>query len=123
MSNLREIAEGDLSLTLEDPSGFGFPIVVTDPLGSTFTVYGQSGDIGFLIDPETGLGLSGRTAHISIRIKSLLDAGSSIITKGWKISFPDINGNEWNFLVDEARPDRTLGIVTCMVSLLVSDDC
>lgn len=118
MSGLREIAESDLALTLEDPEGFGFEIQITEPGGVFKEAYGQSGDIQFLIDPETGLGVSGRFAHITVRQSSLTALGKGAPVKGWLIKFDDINGNSYNFIVTEARPDRTLGVVTCIVGIL-----
>lgn len=118
--NLRELAELDLSLTLEDSvNGFGFPVNVTDPSGNSKAMTGQTGDIGFEIDPNTGQLVSGRFAHISLRISSF--DGLSGLPRGvadnsgnpWKFKFDDINGNEHVFICQESMIDRTLGVVTC----------
>lgn len=117
--NLRDIAEQDLEMILEDHlQGFAYNIILTDLDGRTDSFKGQSGDIHFLIDPETGQGISGRFAHISIRIKSILNSSAGFLTlpvKGWKVSFNDLYENTYNFIIIEARPDRTLGIITCML--------
>lgn len=125
--NLRETAEQDLATTLEDSvMGFGMPIVVTDPDGFMAELCGQSGDISFLIDPETGQAVSGRVAHVTIRISTLAEKGLSIprgvadkTSKPWVIAFPDLACNDQTFKVEEARPDRTLGLVTCIVGVYV----
>lgn len=125
--NLREIAEQDLAITLEDDvMGFGVKILVTDPGGLIAELCGQSGDIAFLIDPETGQAVSGRVAHVSIRISTLADKGLDIprgiadkTSKPWVISFPDLTCKDQVFKVEEARPDRTLGLVTCIVGVYV----
>jgi len=118
--NLRELAEHDLSLTLEDSvHGFGWNIEVTDPDGNTKSMIGQSGDIGFEIDPNTGQIVSGRFAHVSLRISSF--DGLSGLPRGvadnsgnpWKFKFNDVNENEYVYICQESMPDRTLGIVTC----------
>jgi len=121
--NLRKLAEQDLAVTLEDNvSGFGWPIKVTDPSGATNSapLYGMSNDIGLVIDPDTGLAVSGRQATVTLRISSLVAAGlcglpraiSSTTSKPWVMSFDDVNGNTHDFKVSSSMPDRGLGIVT-----------
>lgn len=119
--NLREQAERDLAVILEDgATGGGWPITVTDPAGVQATLTGFSGDIAQLIDPDTGQAVSGRLASVTLRIASLhaqglqlpqgiADAGS----KPWLIAFTDINGLAYRFKVSESHPDRGLGIVSC----------
>ncbi len=123
---LREIAEADLAITAEDAdTGFGFPITVTDPLGAVAVLTGLSGDIASLIHPDTGVAVSGRQASIALRIKSIVD---SVLTglpenipestkKPWLVAFNDINGNPFTFKVSSSNPDRTLGLVTCLLEL------
>jgi hypothetical protein len=125
--NLRAQAERDLGITLEDSvNGFGVPIVVNDPDGLTATVCGQTGDISFLIDPETGQAVSGRVAHVAIRISTLAAKGLEIPrqvsdkkSKPWTVSFPDLECKDQIFKIEEARPDRTLGLVTCIIGVYV----
>ena len=115
--NLRDQAERDLAVTLEDSvNGFAGSILVTDPSGFIAKVCGQSGDIAFLIDPETGQAVSGRVAHVSIRISTLQEKGLDMPRgvadnsgKPWVVSFPDLACKDQVFKVEEARPDRTLG--------------
>jgi len=123
MANMRTVAESDLAITLEDAvNGFGWPIAVTDPDGNTANVNGQSGDIAELIDPDTGQAVSGRLAHVAIRISSLAAAGLGIPVgvaessrKPWLFDFTDINGHDFTLEVRRSLPDRTLGIVTCIL--------
>ena len=121
--NLRQLAEQDLQTVLEDnTSGFGWPIVVTDPSGFTNPnpIYGMSNDIGLLIDPDTGTAISGRFASATLRISTLIAAGfsslpvavSSTSSKPWLMSFDDINGNNYVFKVKSSMPDRGLGIIS-----------
>jgi len=121
MVNLRELAEADLAVTLEDAAdGFGWPITVTDPDGTSAALTGQSGDVSELIDPDTGQAVSGRFAHVSLRLSSLYAAGLGMPKgiaesgrKPWRIAFPDINGVAYLFEVRHSKPDRTMGVVTC----------
>lgn len=121
--NLRQLAEADLAVTLEDNSnGFGWPIKVTDPDGfvNSKPLYGMSNDIGLMIDPDTGTAISGRFATVTLRISSLISAGFSTLPrnisdknlKPWLMSFDDINGNNHVFKVKSSMPDRGLGILS-----------
>lgn len=121
--NIRELAEHDLAMTLEDSvNGFGWDIIITDPDGKTDTLQGQAGDIGFQIDPDTGQAVSGRQAHCALRISTLEAAGFDIPVKisdktknVWKFEINDINGNPFTYTVAEIPPDRTLGIVNILL--------
>lgn len=121
---VREIAEQDLAVILEDREfGFGWDINVTDPAGLNDDFVGQSHDIAQSIDMETGQILSGRKAQVTLRISSLAAKGFTLpegilekTKKPWIIRFDDINGNPYNFKVKESKPDRTLGVVTCVLA-------
>lgn len=121
---LREVAEQDLAVLLEDRvGGFGWDITVIDPDGLSAPLVGSSSDIGQLIDPETGQGVSGRFASVVLRISSLVLAGFSSLPKGiaeidgkpWIMKFDDINGNPGTFKVSSSAPDRAIGAVSCTV--------
>ncbi len=124
--NLREIAELDLALTLEDAdNGFGIPATITDTAGTSSIINVQSGDIHVLYDPDTDVKISARTAHISVRIASLTAAGLEMpkaqpdqSKNPYTFEFADSNGVIRKFIVSEARPDRTLGIVTIILELI-----
>ena len=51
--------------------GFAWPLVVTDPDGRSVRMSGFSTDIADLIDPETGMAVSGRQAEVFISMESL----------------------------------------------------
>ncbi len=120
---LRELAELDLALTLEDAvNGFGFSITVTDLSGVSADFTGQSSDIRFFIDPETGQGVASNKAHVALR-KSTLEASALTIPnsgmlKGFKIDFKSINGFAYKYVVQETWPDKTLGMITCLLGSL-----
>ena len=124
--NLRAKAEADLGVILENAStGFGYPITLTDPTGLSKDLTGFSNDIGFLIDTDTGLAISGRRASIALRISTLTTQGFTSLPKGaqgealkpWVVNFDDINGNPFTFKVSDAQPDRGLGIITCTLEI------
>lgn len=123
--NLRVRAEQDLSRVLEDSKAFGCSVTVTNPENVTATLTGQTGDIHLLFDPETGIPISNRTIHLSLRISSLQAAGLGIPRavlsedeNPWSFQFEDVNQISRKFTVSESRPDRTLGIVTVILELL-----
>ena len=118
--SLRDQAAADLRTILEDVDGFGWPITVTDPAGTTAALTGFSSDIGETIDPDTGLAVSGRRASVAIPIAALTDAGLGIprgvhdsSTGAWRVSFDDSAGNTHTLKVSGAFPDRAIGAVTC----------
>jgi hypothetical protein len=121
------MAESDLGLILEDGvTGFGWPITVTDPSGNSGTgpLTGVSDDISQVIDPDTGMAVSGRLASVAIRISALTNAGLGLPrgiadsgVKPWIIEFDDINGNAFKFKVAQSNPDRALGLITLLLEL------
>ena len=123
--NLRQLAEQDLSFTLEDSvTGFGWPVTLTDPTGFTGSsnLTGQSHDISQIIDPETGTAISGRSTAFVLRLASITAAGFAE-PKGiadsdktpWLITFDDINGASYKFKVEYADPDRVLGTISLIL--------
>lgn len=121
---LRSLAESDLGLILEDGAyGFGWPITITDPSGKVSTgLIGFSDDIAQMIDPDTGELISGRLASVALRISTLYAQGFTLpkaiansSSKPWLVSFNDINGVSYQFKVNQANPDRALGVVTCIL--------
>ncbi len=124
--NLREQAELDLELTLEDNTfGFGWPVKVTDPDGLSADVFGQANDIAFQIDPQTGQAVSGTVVEVVLRISTLLSEGFTDLPKSqpdktkkpWIFEFEDINKNPGKFIVKQSNPDRTLGIILCQLEV------
>ena len=125
---IRAIAEADLASTLEDGEfGYGWPITLTAPGGfvSQEQIMGQQGDISQAIDPDTGQLVSGRQAHVGLRISSIVAAGYPGLPKGienaaskpWLISFTDLQNKPQVFKISEANPDRTLGIIMCQLEV------
>ncbi|MCK5601855.1 hypothetical protein KAR91_08305 [Candidatus Pacearchaeota archaeon] len=121
--SLRETAGADATRILEDGTyGFGWPIILADPSGLEFEITGYTNDIHELIDPDTGVSVSGRRASIALSISTLKSANIALPynvpdenDKPYVIKFNDSAGNEHVFKVMESHPDRTLNIVTCLL--------
>lgn len=124
--NLRAIAEQDLAITLEDSeNGFGISATITDTKGISAALDVQSGDIHVLYDPGGEVKVNSRTAHVSVRIASLIAAGLEMPkaqpnqTKNpYTFEFADSNDVMRKFIVSQSSPDRTLGIITIILELI-----
>ena len=116
--NLVTQAEADLSFTLEDEiNGFGVPIVLIDPDLNRYQLSIQSTDIGFLIDPQTGMGVAGRQVEVSIRISTLNGLGGGYPTKEWTAEYTDTNNKAWPISIQQVRPDRKLGLYNILMEI------
>ncbi len=120
---LRELAEADNKAILNDSTfGFGYSITVTNPAGLAKSFTGFSNDISQLIDPDTGVAVSGRLASVAIHIQDIYDAGLTLpvgvvdsAVKPWLVAFNDINGFAHTFKVSESNPDRAIGMLICIL--------
>lgn len=120
---LRAHASETLRTIMNDQDGaFGWPFTITDPSGSTGELVGRSSDISKVVDPDTGIIISGRLAHVSVMIEDLTDAGLGVpvgvadgAVKPWVVDVDDINGTAGKFKVSESNPDRALGIVVLIL--------
>ena len=121
---LREQAEKDLGFILEDDSaGFPWDITIIDPDGLTSVgLKGFSDDISQLVDPDTGMLVSGRLATVAIRISTLYAQGFTLpravadhSSNPWVVQFNDINGLAHTFKVRQSDPDRALGLTVCIL--------
>lgn len=109
--NLAQQAEADLSFTLEDvDNGFGVALTLTDDSSVDYAISVQTTDIGFFMDPETGIGVAGRTVEVVVRISTLAGLGGGYPSKDWTGQYTDTNGSTWAFAVQKNEPDRKLGV-------------
>jgi len=107
--------------------GFAWSLVVTDPDGNSACMTGFATDIADLIDPETGQGISGRQAEVTLHMDTLTDAGlkhpayiASGEGKPWTVKFNDIEGEAHTFKVMRSAPDRTTGLVLLYLEAYVA---
>ena len=119
---LRETAAADAQTLLGDLDGFGQAITLRSPEGVEVELVGYSNDIAETIDPQTGMVVIGRSASVALSILALDEAGlgmprgvASSSSAPWVVSFSDQVGNVHVFKVTESRPDRALGVVTCVL--------
>jgi hypothetical protein len=103
---------------LNDATGFGVPITLTNPDGASANLYGLSTDIGLSIDPETGLTVSGRKASVSISVADITAAGFALPEavpdegeKPWLVQVANTAGAQV-MKVTDVVPDQTLGLLT-----------
>jgi hypothetical protein len=123
--NLRQVARADLQAIVRDSAGgFGWPVVVTAPDGTEAALTGLTTDIAQVVDADTGALVSGRLASVALPMADVLAAFGELpraiedeTAKPWRVAFDDIEGKPWLFRVDEATPDRALGVVLCMLGL------
>lgn len=125
--SLRTQAEADLAFILEDDkAGFGWEIHLTDPTGKRESLVGYSGDVSSVVDPSTGAVIVGTICHCALRVSTLRSLGFAAPTgtvdkhqKPWIVEFDDLTGERVKFAVQDARPDRTLGIVVLVLASTV----
>jgi hypothetical protein len=119
---LLETAAADLAAILaDDVGGFSVPIVVTDPSNNQATINGLATDIGFTIDPETGIGVAERKASVALPIRALREADLGVPVgvsdesrKPWRVTLTLPTGVAMTFKVKTAMPDK-LGCVVCFL--------
>ena len=118
--NLRELAEKDLSLTLEDASLTGSRFLLIDKNKNEFELTGQVGDIGYLLSMD-GAPVQGRTITVCYRMSSLALKTKSIPQRGWRVKLTDLSGAEYDLYVARYEPDRTIGIARLILSVSLNE--
>jgi len=109
--NLNEIAEADLSFTLEDSeNGFGVDLTLKDLNDNEYPVSLQTNDISFFIDLQSGASVYSRQVELNGRISTITALASDLPAKNWKVDYIDTNGVSWSAIVVNISPDRKLGI-------------
>lgn len=120
MSVLAQAASDLRSFLEDDSTGFGQAFTVTSPAQVSAEVKGYSADIGRAIDPETGLPVSGRVAHVALPIAALREAFGALpegvpdsASKPWLVTVTQPNGpGPQTFKVEKSEPDL-LGVLLC----------
>lgn len=117
--SLRALAEADLGLIVEDPTGgFGWPVTFTDPDGVEYNLTAFTNDRADIIDPDTGTAVSGTTTTVAYRISSMVPRPVSVHDENslpWLCSFEDVQGTPTTYRVMETRPDDGLGLMVCFL--------
>jgi hypothetical protein len=108
--NLRELAAADTNTILNDISGAGTPFILFSADGNPFPLVGSYGDIGYLINPSTGMAIQGRTIEAVYSISDLKRQTEIEPGRGWRFVCNDLAGKEINLFVVRYEPDRTMGL-------------
>jgi len=109
--NLNDIAESDLSFTLEDTeAGFGVDLVFLDSESEEVTIPCKTTDISYFVDPETGQGVETRTIEITGRITTFASNDVSP-AKGAIVKYYDTNKILYKTCIKQIMPDKKMGIL------------
>jgi hypothetical protein len=108
--NTRERAAADSQKILNDLSGAGSPFELLSANNEQYHLNGSYGDIGYLIDPDTGTAVQGRTIEAAYSMASLREQTEQEPKKGWRFVCNDLAGNEIVLFVALYVPDRTIGL-------------
>lgn len=124
---LREQAAADITAILEDSTtGAAVAVTVVSPGGVSKSMTGFAADIASLIDPSTGMAVSGRMATVALSMASLAalfpSAGmpkgiAESTSRPWAVSFADVLGTVHTFKIKTADPDRTVGLLKCTLEV------
>lgn len=115
--NLNTLAESDLEHTLEDKeNGGGVSLFFLDEIQIEVEIICQTTDIGFFIDPDTGMGVSGRQVEVSCRI-STVNEKNVVIEKNSLVKYYDTLENEYRMRMKHIRPDRKIGLYNLLLEV------
>lgn len=104
--------------------GFSAEIQFTNPTDTeSATVNGLVSKHNLSINPETGLPINSKNAHISVVESVLIDAGyttrvnGEISLRNHKVKWIDASGTEFSYLIDEGFPSETTGLIVCVLGI------
>ena len=115
--SLRELAQADAKVILEDTKDFAQAITLTDPAGVATPMTGFTGDISTVIDPDSGAIVKGRRLHVSLHISSLPAgprpvAQNNSALKPWLVSFTRLtSAATTTYTVIGSDPDDSMGSI------------
>lgn len=120
--DLHQLAEADLAFTLE---GDGQTVTLTNPEGVSAQLKAISNDISLIIDPDTGVPVSGRNANVAFRVSSLRAVGFELpkgiedgATVPWLVQYVTVIGDTITTKVMASNPDRSIGLITLRLELV-----
>ncbi|MDR1389188.1 MAG: hypothetical protein LBJ31_04355 [Treponema sp.] len=109
--NVREQAAADLKFILSDTeNGLASSFVFVASDGVEYPVSGIFGDIGYLIKPETGAAIQGRTIEAAYAMAALREQTERVPEKGWRFKTWKLDGTEYELFVVRYEGDQTVGI-------------
>lgn len=120
MSDLWQQAAVDHSEIFGDAEGPAKTATLTSPAGVSVALRQINADIALVVDPGTGMVVSGRTASVAFRMTDIIAEGLTLpegvadsSRRPWTVDVIDTQGDSYTFKVVQTYPDRTLGLVTC----------
>ena len=116
VGELRRQVLQDLKTTIQSDFGQKIRISTNDPdvnLQRPKTFIGSTNNIHLLIDEETGLMVSGESAHCILVLKEIMDHFKKLPQKLWLVEFLEIHPNK--FRVKDVLPDHSQGAVMLTV--------
>lgn len=122
---LREQAEQAFREIMSDNDGAVWPVTLVNPAGVISAPFnGRTNDIHLMIDPNTGMAVSGRQASVVISWREIQDSGLGTpegiadgTAKPWLARFDDLYGASYEFKIRETHPDRDIGSLVCILEV------
>lgn len=119
--SLRQRAQRDIARITTNKSHFGWPVVISYK-GKEYQADCFSNNIGQTFDSDTGTVVSGQTATASISVIELQNKNIpepvAVYNENrdpYLVSFNDGLGRDFLFKVVDTYPDRTLGLIVCIL--------
>jgi hypothetical protein len=118
-----DFARKDWKIILGSKLDFSVDITITNPkTGETAQVVGLNTKHWFKVDYETGMIVNTRNAHINISEAELVaayfptrNAAGEVNIKGCIIKVADSTGIEKEYIITQAHPDETVGVLVCLL--------
>jgi len=108
--NIRERAARDAQNILNNSGGAGTGFYLKPVGEAEFFITGTYGDIGYLLNTETGEAVEGRTIEATVSLFSLAEKTNKEPQRGWGFRCKDLSGKDIDLYVVKYEPDRTIGI-------------
>lgn len=114
----------DAKSFISNSDEWGVEMTLTAPDSTTTTITGLFTKHHMAVDPESGMQVIGKNAHISFSESDLSDypvrVSGEVSLKGHKVTVADSYGT-LTYKIKEVQPDETLGIIVCILSDYVAD--
>lgn len=117
-----EQARKDVKAFVQNTNDFGVELVFTNPLGVSITVVGIASRHHLAVDTDGSI-INSRQAHFSVSEQSFIDknytirnAKNDVDFEGHKVSIAQSSGTTYKYIIKQAFPDETIGLITCILS-------
>ncbi|GHU66648.1 hypothetical protein FACS189447_07960 [Spirochaetia bacterium] len=115
--NLIQRAAADARKILENENGAGTSFILSTKENEQYPVTGSYGDIGYLLNPQTGEAIQGRTIQAAYSMKSLREQTEREPEIGWRFTCFDLSGEQTDLFITRYEPDRTIGVARLRLAL------